>query len=290
LPSANASPVPITRNPDGSLHYDAQGMEALLRKLVARTGGLAPKRTDPIQIHIRANPAGSSPKDTFIPDADMVALSAKKDIPVDDPKNGLIDPYLTGLVAGEKETKVDPKQYTVFQEDKAEEADPSKMGEALRQYGGTDKEGHEPRLRDLVVFKPERMALHWTAMLTSFFVRTDVEMPKKQVDEEGVEKDPTTGDFALWMEKRDKDYVNKVNEIYYKLFAVDRTLDKRFENRTPPSPTWRGAVARMREIRTICESQKSLVHEAVAVFAANPASSALANDVLTILSFSAMRI
>ncbi len=248
MPKEPAHDASIRRNDDGSLAYTLAAMKELLTRLVEKTGGY--KHSEDAPYLIEPENEFSSPEHTFIPDAEMVARAANKD--------GLDDPYLTGLVAGEEITKVDPRQFTVFQDDKVEISEPELLAKGLRHYGGV-KNG-EPHMLDLVVFKPDRLALHWTAILTAFLVKTDVPMPSA---------DARSNTYGAWVDARDDRYVQQVNEIYFKLFGIDRTLDHAFANQTP----WEGAEERRAEITRICNEEKTRAGKVVEAYPNNDSSS-----------------
>lgn len=217
----------ITRNPDGSLAYTREGIKKLLERLKAKA---------------------KHPKDAFIPDAEMVARQSTGN------GEGLEDPYLSGLVKGERETFVSPDQYTVFQKGKTEKPDARTMGEALERYGGSGEEG-TLKLRDIVVFTPERMALHWVAILTAFHVKT-------AISTDSITDSRTASD---WVDARDVDYVAKVNEIYHRLTGIDRSLDQSLPNKA----IWENSEDRLKVIQESCAAIKNKVETDIDNYIAN---------------------
>jgi len=231
----------ITRNQDGSLAYTKEGIHALLQSLMDETSkdGKKDEKKDG--------------KNLLIPDAQQVAMQQKK--------GGYRDPYLSGLVDGEKETKVNPIQYTAFQPDKVENSDPKKLADYLTRYGGSDETDEAPRLRELVVFKPNRMALHWTAILTSFYVRPDVTLRKKDFSH-ALHKEGSGQEVAKkWVDKHDAAYVDQVNEIYYRLTGIDRTQDHHLK--ASGISVWDGKKRRLEQLNEDCAHLKAEIYKEV---------------------------
>ena len=183
------------------------------------------------------------PEHLFIPRAEIVALEKEN--------GGLKDELLSGLVKNESgktldKVKVNPLQFTCFQKGVVEEdsRDLGAIAEALKYYGGTsddeyikaiEDQNHEKadeadfvKIRDLSVYTPERMALHSIAVLTRFFV-------KSRVDEKGLDKKGSGKTYSEYIDEKAQDYVDQVNEIYFRLFGIDRTLDKRFSDNAKSS-------------------------------------------------------
>ena len=226
----------IGRATDGGLEYSAEGLKRLLYRIVAQTGGL---KIDGKEV-VTPQDSKCAAKDIFIPDAALLVHHCQV---------GVKDPYLSGMVAGEDTTMVDPRQYTVLQANKVEETDLKKLGEQLKYYGGCNPNESSSYLRDLVIFKPDRMALHWVSIMTGLFVKTDTKMP-------GGTAPADSRHFFEWVDRRDADYVKQVNEIYYKLFGIDRTIDKNLSR----EPVWGDVHARLTKITSECEKIQFKVH------------------------------
>ena len=221
-----ATEKPLKHNKDDTLNYTSEAVQALLGKMIERTKGDAKK--------------------TEIISADQVVRAGGA---------GVVDPYLSNIVEGEAETTVNPLQYSSLNPKFSEHTNLEELNEALRGYKKSEK---SPEFRDLVTFKPERMALHWVSILTTMYVKTNVTLHDRTNNGNGT--DVSNGsDYAKWGDDRDANYVGQVNALYFKLFGKDRTYKKEFT----ADSSWGDGEARMQEINGKCAKVRSKVYSDV---------------------------
>ncbi len=293
-------PRSIERDSDGKLKYSAESITHCLRKLVYETGGSADylysrkalkleeatllnsgelsfeqeSRLDEVDsilsgekydnkkiLLVKSAEVDRGPEHLYIPSVEDVVRTSK------DGEVTLKDNILSGLVEGEESTLVDSRQYTCLQADLVEENSLKHLQNGLNHLGLS--EGQDiVKLRDIAVYKPERMAMQSIAILTRMFVKTTQQLPENE--------ELDTRHFDDFMERRNDEYQSQVDDIYFNLFGINRSTDKL--NGIERDEPWEGYQGRRGEINSLCENLKAEVCAEIDQYLAGEENSLNAED------------